>query len=268
MFLKYRIVFSALLFVFFSCSHPNQFPQKISEKVAADNVVLNRSFLPVGYTAFNDSVAKSDFGKELEKLFQEKKKFDDQNSTFNLSELENLWSGLQKQNENFNTENVKQWIEITGFLLEITGNTKYAAELEETIYQSAYLFDESEYREIEKDVTPWIFTKDLDQIYINLFANATIKYEHSMKGAVEITQESNYPESGNIQIKFKMEKKRYIELFIRIPEWAQGATVTEWKVKYVTIPGSYTQILRKWDDGDFVEIKLPADLIPKRIGRN
>ncbi len=262
---KYGIVFSVLLFVLYSCSHPNQFPQKISEKVSAENVVLNHSFLSVEYAAFNDSVAKNDFGEELEKLFQEKKKFDEQNSTFNLAEMEKSWKNLQSRKGNFNFENTKQWIEITGFLLELTGTTLYAGELEETVYKSASLFTESEYMEIEKNITPWIFTKDVDHIYVNLFANATIKYEHSLKRAVEITQETSYPESRKIQIRFKMEKKRYVELFIRIPEWAEGATVTEWRVKYVSVPGEYCQILRKWGDGDVVEITLPAEMIPKRF---
>ncbi len=260
--LKYGIVFSALLFIFFSCSKSTQFPSKISEKVVSDNVVLNQTFLPADLTTFIDSTHKNNFGKELEKLYQEKKKFDGQNSIFNLEDLESSWEILQNQRNNFNFENVKQWIEITGFLLEVTGNTKYAGELEETIYQSASTFTESEYREIEKNSTPWIFTKNVDHIYVNLYANSIIKYEHSMKGAVEITQETNYPESGKIKLKFKMEQKRYIELFIRIPEWAEGATVTEWRVKYVTNPGKYCQILRKWAEGDIVEINLPIEKRP------
>src|SRR5690606_31488667 len=193
------------------------------------------SFFPDGFTILNDSVVKDDFSAELEKLMLEKKKFDDSDSTFNPSELENLWIDIQPGRKNFNFENVKKWIDITGFLLELTGNAKYAGELEEIIYQSPLIFTESEYKEIEKEITPLIFTKDVDHIYVNLFANATVKYEHSLKGAVEITQETSYPDSGKIQIKFKMEKKRYIELFIRIPDWAEGATVTEWRVKYVTV---------------------------------
>ncbi len=259
---KYGIVFSVLLFGFFSCSKSTRFPVKVSENVASESVVLNRTFLPIDFTTFSDSTQKSDFGQELEKLFQEKKNFDDQNSTFNLIDLENSWKNIQNQRSNFNFENVKQWIGITGFLLEITGNAKYAAELEETIFQSASAFTELEYREIEKNSTPWIYTKNVDHIYVNLYANATIKYEHSMKGAVEITQETNYPESGKISLKFKMEQKRYIELFIRIPEWAEGATVTEWRVKYVTNPGKYCQILRKWAEGDIVEINLPIEKRP------
>jgi hypothetical protein len=262
--LKYGIVFTVLLLVFYSCSNPNQFPQKISENVTTDQIVLNKSFFPDGFTVFNDSVAKSNFEKELEKLFQEKKKFDGRDSTFNLTVLENLWENMQPNRNNFNFENVKQWIDITGFLLELTGNTKYAGELEEIVYQSPSFLTGPEYAEIEKEITPLVFTKDVDHIYVNLFANATLKYEHSLYGAVEITQETSYPESGKIQIKFKMEKKRYIELFIRIPEWAEGATVTEWRVKYVTIPGEYCQIMRKWGDGDIVEINFPIENMPKK----
>jgi len=261
---KYAVVLSALLFVFFSCSKPTQFPPKISEKVGLENVVLNKSFLPIQYSAFSDSAQKSDFGKELEKLFQDKKNYDERNSVFSLVELEQSWSNLQNQSKSFGIDDMKSWIEITGFMLEVTGNARYASELEETVYQSASLFTESEYREIEKQMTSWIFTKDVDHIYVNLYANATIKYEHSLKGAVEITQETDYPESGKITLKFKMEKKRYIELFIRIPEWAEGATVTEWRVKYVANPGEYCQVVRKWAEGDFVEINLPMEQMPKR----
>jgi hypothetical protein len=260
--LKFGIVFSVLLLVFYSCSHTNQFPQLISEKLTTDQVELNHSFFPDGFTTLNDSAAKNDFSTELEKLKGEKKKFDDHDSTFNPSELENLWINIQPNRNNFSFENVKKWIDITGFLLELTGNTKYAAELEEIIYQSPLFLTASEYAEIEKEITPLIFTKDVDHIYVNLFADATVKYEHSLKGAVEITQETSYPDSGKIQIKFKMEKKRYIELFIRIPEWAEGATVTEWRVKYVTVPGEYCQIMRKWGDGDVVEINLPVEKKP------
>ncbi len=66
MVLKYGIVFSVLLFVISSCSRSGQFPQKISEKTAINSVTFDHSFLPAGYTFYNDSVMKSDFGNELE----------------------------------------------------------------------------------------------------------------------------------------------------------------------------------------------------------
>jgi len=261
--IKYGIVFPTMLFILFSCSHKNQFPDKLAEKAAVESVTLNRSFLLSSDFAVKDSVQKENADMELNELLIFKKKYDEKDETFNLADFENSWKQVKIQNNNFSFEGIKQWIEITGFLLEITGNASYVQELEEAVYKSPKLYAETEFNEIEKLITPWIFTKDVDHIHVNLFANATIKYEHTLKGAVEITQVTDYPKSGKIQIKFKMGAKRYVELFIRIPDWAEGATVTEKNVKYVATPGSYSQIVRKWSDGDFVEINLPIEQMPK-----
>lgn len=250
----------ALLFVFLSCTKSDKFPVKKSEKAASENVFLNQSFFPS--SVLMDSVQKNDFGIELNELLTYKQFYENRDEQFDLIQLENLWNKLKVETKNFDFESVSGWIEITGFLLEITGKELYAQELENVVNKSSMLYAGDNLQIIEKLLVPWIFTKNVDHIHINLFANATIKYNHSLKGIVEITQETNYPESGKIQIKFKMETKRYIELFIRIPEWAEEATVTEKGVKYVATPGSYCQITRKWNTGDFVEVNLPKEKIP------
>lgn len=254
----------ALLFVFFSCAKSDKFPAKKSEKVASENVVLNQSLFPVSSSVLIDSVQKYDSGEELKELLSCKQFYETKNEQFDLVQLEILWNNLKNESANFNFENVSGWIEITGFLLEVTGKQMYARELENVVFQSSSVFPQAELTQIEKLLTPFVFTKNVDHIHVNLFANATIKYNHSLKGTVEITQETNYPVSGKILIKFKMENKRYIELFIRIPEWAEGATVVEKRVKYVAQPGSYCLIMRKWNEGDFVEINLPIEQMPKR----
>ena len=250
--------------VLFSCTKSEKFPTKNFEKVNSDMVILNKSFIAKDSKIVNDSILKYDFKNELQNLLMFKKMYDDRNSLFNIAELENLWSNLKNERTNFNLEGVNQWIEVTGFLLEITGNSSYAQELEETFYWGAASFDTQEFKEIENHIIPFIYTKNVDHIRVNLFANSTINYEHTLKGIVEITQETNYPASGKILVKFKMSEKRYIELFIHIPDWAEGATVTEKGVKYVAPPGGYCQIVRKWDDGDFVEVFLPIEKMPKR----
>ena len=263
--IKYRIVFSFLLLIILSCSQKEQFPAKKSEKVALDKVIINSSFISETKKVTVDSVHLSDFGKELKELLQYKQWFEEQNTNFDLDKVESLWDNQKTERTNFNFEGITSWIEITGFLFEITGNAKYAEELDSIASQNKTSFSDSEIKEIENQLIPFIFTKNVDHIHVNLFANATIKYNHTLNGAVEITQETNIPESGKIQIKFKMEIKRYIELFIRIPEWAEGATVTQKGVKYVTHPGEYCQISRKWGEGDMVEIAFPTERIPEYL---
>jgi hypothetical protein len=113
-----------------------------------------------------------------------------------LAKLESLWSNLQNKSNSFNLNELKSWIEITGFILEITAKDEYAEELETIVHQVASGFSESEINEIENLLIPFIFTKNVDHIYVNLFVNSTVKYEHTLKGAVEITQETDFPESG------------------------------------------------------------------------
>jgi len=257
MFVKYLVFFCALSSLFISCAQNEQFPEKKSEKVALENVLLGSSLIPVNQLLIADSVSKNNFKNELTGLIQLKRWYEEQNSGFDLGKLESLWSNLQNQSSDFNLNEVKSWIEVTGFLLEITTNEKYARELETIVYQVASKFSESEIKEIDSLLIPFIFTKNVDHIYVNLFVNSAVKYEHTLKGAVEITQETDYPVSGEVQIKFKMENKRYIELYIRIPEWAVGATVVEKGVKYAAVPGNYCPIARKWKEGDLVEINLP-----------
>jgi DUF1680 family protein len=43
---------------------------------------------------------------------------------------------------------------------------------------------------------------------------------------------------------------RYLDVYIRIPEWAVNPTVAHGNVKYVAHPGEYCQISRKWKDKD------------------
>ena len=257
MVLKNIFIFYSLTLVLFSCEQKEQFPVKKSEKVAMENVVLGSSLIQVNQFLTADSVPKNNFKNELIGLIQLKRWYDEQNSGFDLEKLESLWSNLQNQSSDFNLNELKSWLEVTGCLLEITANEKYARELEIIVYQAGSKFSEIEAREIESLLNPFIFTKNVDHIYVNLYVNSTVKYEHTLKGAVEITQETDFPESGKVQIKFKMENKRYIELYIRIPEWAEGATVIEKGVKYAAVPGNYCPIARKWKEGDLVEINLP-----------
>lgn len=263
-----RIVFLFFLLFIFSCSQNEQFPAKNSEKVNLDKLLVHSPILRADGFLSPDSLVNFDNENKLTELIQLKLWYDEKNPDFNLDKLESLWKILRDERGGFNINVLKNWIEVTGFLLEITANEIYANELETIVYSSFSGFSESEAREIENLLTPFIYTKNVDHIYVNLFLNSTIKYDHTLKGAVEITQETDFPKSEKIQINFKMENKRYIELYIRIPEWAEGATVTEKGVKYIAVPGTYCLIARKWKEGDFVEIVFPNEKIPALLQLN
>ena len=59
-----------------------------------------------------------------------------------------------------------------------------------------------------------------------------------------------------------------MEIYIRIPEWAEGATVVMQNVKYIAPPGDYCEIAKSWINGDLVEIHFPVEKIPANFKIN
>ena len=76
---------------------------------------------------------------------------------------------------------------------------------------------------------------------------------------VTITQETNYPEDGKIDLTVVPEKSEEFTLKLRIPAWSKESTLTVngEAVQSVT-PGSYADIKRVWKTGD--KLKLTLDM--------
>ena len=196
---------------------------------------------------------------EIDALLKMKQFYVERDDRFDLESFEREWTGFNIYEHQFNSDQLMEWIETTGYLLELTGKTVYAEALEDLVYQSKFEIN----NETESLLKSFIYTKNVDHIQLNMFVNSSVSYDHTLGGAVKITQDNDYPESGKLFITFNMEEHRYIELFIRIPSWAKGATVTALSVKYIAPPGRFCQIARKWEDGDKVEIVLPVDKRPE-----
>lgn len=256
-----RLLYYFVFIFLISCNSENQFPEPVSEKVSPEQVTvlekLKLSEQDSNITLSRNDEKGPDFGQlnHFQDLYFEK------DSEFNLTDFENEWADISRNIENskMNLSDAENWFEINGTLFLITGEAKYSEEMENIISTGFSPSTETEYKEIENLVAPYIFTKNVDHIHINLFTPAEIQYEHTLHGKVKIWQETDYPDSDNVTIKFSMEKHRYIEVFVRIPSWAQNATVTAMGVKYFAPPGEYALIAKQWHEGDSIEIHFPSD---------
>lgn len=258
--LKYiSLLFIVLLFL--ACSNNKQFPEPVARKVANENLTMNTPVF-VKIPQKTDSV-KNVISEELTRqLVQMKYMYERKEDGFDLVEMEIFWEYINGREGNFTLIGVKNWILATGFLLEVTGKEKYAAALEKIQYEPEYNLEGEKPEGIQALLEPYIFTRNNDFFHVNLFVNAAVKFEHSLYGNVEITQETDFPQTGEIKLKFKSEEKRYMEIFVRIPEWAEGTTVTVKGVKYFAPPGDYCLIAKKWREGDLAEIKFPIEKLP------
>lgn len=238
-----KLVYVFLIIVTASCQYNQNFPSKKSKRILSDNTIVT----PENANGYGKS----------EGLFTFVKLYRQKDSVFDLDTFEAEYEKVYTDNNSENIDSLEfiTCLEINGLLLELTGKEKYAQELEKlSTTKWANHFN-----------VPFIITKNVDHLFVNLFQPSEINYQHSLGGEVTFRQETNYPRSGIVSLHFEMTERRYIELNIRIPQWAKGTHVTVKGVKYFTKPGSYCLIAKKWKQGDLVEIEMPIEKYPGMI---
>ena len=79
---------------------------------------------------------------------------------------------------------------------------------------------------------------------------------------ITITEDTKYPFSETIQFAMRTEGKVRFPLWVRVPGWCSGATVTinGQSCDVDTVPGSFVKLEREFSDGDVVVVSLPMSL--------
>jgi DUF1680 family protein len=125
-----------------------------------------------------------------------------------------------------------------------------------------------------ESVGNYIYAKTDEAVWVNLFIGSTATVSLQNKN-VKISQTSNYPWDGDIQITVSPEKQTKFGLYVRIPGWAQnqpvpGNTYTfsdttastfslyiNGKTEAYKLVNGYALIERVWKKGDNVNLHLP-----------
>jgi hypothetical protein len=143
-----------------------------------------------------------------------------------------------------------KWVDLNAKLLKYSGEVKFGDAIEKLLYEgSCPIASEGFLKSI-------IYTHTDDQIYINIFGSSSVTHHHTTGGVVTLIQETDYPASQKIILRCECTDTRFLDVFIRIPEWAVNPTVGHGNVKYVAYPGQYSEIMRKWKDGDEIQISF------------
>lgn len=103
-------------------------------------------------------------------------------------------------------------------------------------------------------------------IAVHLYGASTLRCEVLAGVPVTLTQTGNYPWDGTIGFTVELAAPARFALSLRIPEWAEGATLAvngeAIDLAAVTTDG-YARIEREWQTGDAVELVLPLALRPQ-----
>lgn len=96
-------------------------------------------------------------------------------------------------------------------------------------------------------------------VWVNLYGSNVLDTDLADGSNLKLTQKSNYPWEGNVSITVDNPKKKEFSIFMRIPAWAEQASITVngESVSGDIQPRSYFEINRKWKKGDVVQLELP-----------
>ncbi|ARM90270.1 six-hairpin glycosidase-like protein [Rhizobium sp. CIAT894] len=105
-----------------------------------------------------------------------------------------------------------------------------------------------------------------DEIAVHLYGESTTRLKLANGAAVELQQATNYPWDGAVAFTTRLEKPAKFALSLRIPDWAEGATLSVNGEKLdlgAAVRDGYARIDRQWADGDRVDLFLPLSLRPQ-----
>ena len=105
----------------------------------------------------------------------------------------------------------------------------------------------------------FLYGVGMDTLWINHYAGSELDTVLADGTPVKLAQETRFPWDGNVVL--KVESSGKFTLKLRIPYWADGASikVNGRKVKGVAA-GTYAEIDRTWKPGDRVELDLPMEV--------
>lgn len=176
------------------------------------------------------------------------------------------------------------WIQLNRELLGITGEAAYAEEIERSAYNDLlgaqapdgenwcyYSFPNG--RRVHttywrcckssgamalEELPPLAYTASADGVRVNLLGASDTTVQLPDVGAVRLEQRTGYPFDGEVAIRVSPERTATFKVQVRIPQWAEGASV---RVNGGGVesppPGAFFPIQREWRKGDEVTLSLP-----------
>ena len=102
------------------------------------------------------------------------------------------------------------------------------------------------------------YFRDAKNVFVNLYIPSTVSWNQDGT-EVRLAQKGSYPNDGSIEFEFSLSKPADLILNLRIPAWADGASISINGERWVNpvSPGIFASLRREWRQGDRVQLELP-----------
>ena len=113
----------------------------------------------------------------------------------------------------------------------------------------------------------YFYSTSSDGIYLHLYDNSELDWHLENGTDLKVTQKTNYPWDGSVEIAVVPAEASHFTFYLRIPGWAERAQVSvNGKALTGAKPGEYLPIQRRWSPGD--AIRLQMEMTPQMIQAN
>lgn len=101
-----------------------------------------------------------------------------------------------------------------------------------------------------------------DAVWVHLFGGSRLETRLSGGEPVTLSQETGYPWDGRILIRWEQAPAQETGLRLRVPAWVTKPALRINGVAQPAelVPGTYTEVRRRWTAGDTVELDLPMEV--------
>lgn len=112
------------------------------------------------------------------------------------------------------------------------------------------------------EVNNYAYSLTKQGLFVNLYGSNILKTTTEEGDKLEITQQSNYPWEGSMNLTLNKIPKKEFAISLRIPGWVTNAKVSINDKPYegTIVPGSYLNISRKWHKRDVITINFPMEV--------
>jgi DUF1680 family protein len=103
----------------------------------------------------------------------------------------------------------------------------------------------------------YFYSTSRDGIYLHLYDNSDLDWHLEDGTGLKVTQKTNYPWDGEVEVSVTPAKPTDFIFHLRIPGWADAAQVAVNRKAVAGVkPGEYLPIQRKWASGDVIRLRM------------
>src|SRR4029077_4084212 len=113
----------------------------------------------------------------------------------------------------------------------------------------------------------YFYSTSADGIYAHFYDNSELDWHLENGVGLKVTQKTNYPWDGDVEITVSPAEPSEFTFYLRIPGWADQAKVAVNNKTFAGAnAGEYLAIGRRWSKGDVIQMRL--EVVPQVIEAN